>query len=104
MNRIFTQSVQADILGFNNLLRFKLPYYNVIPGHILKLDHVFWNPKTEEIVISACMHNSLQYYPHNELLLDKYKDIDKHFSPTPLTPDTSVKAQTLSFLAPCSLS
>ena len=104
MNRLFSQSVQADILGFNNLLRIKLPYHNIIPGHVLKIDHIFWNADCKEIVMSACMHNSLKIYPRDDLFLDKYKPLDKQFKMIPLTPDTSAKALTLTCPAPCLLS
>ena len=104
MNRIFSQSVQVDILGFNNLLKIKLPYYAIVPGHILKIDHVYWNANFKEIVISACIHNSLKHYPYDDLLLDKYKPLDKQFKQIPLTPDTSVKAPTLTCPVPCLLS
>ena len=74
----------------------------IAPGHIIKIDHVFWDKNFNEIVIRACMHDPIKIYPQNDLLLDKYKVFDKPF--IPLTGDTLQKALPLIGPAPCLLS
>jgi hypothetical protein len=102
MNHFFSRSVQADISGFNNLLKINIPYDMISPGRVIKIDHVFWNKNFNEIVIRACMHDPIKIYPQNELLLDKYKVFDKPFIPLPS--DTLQKVPTSIGPAPCFLS